>query len=151
MEFMQVQTDCWYAFYQYKYTNIQEYELACMVNFWVRTTFMEMFTHSLHIWKCSLEIYFYVQTLQINHEFATNEFATNNMSVKPKTNFPRDGHSTAVIGTDPIDENNKDKVALLWYFSELHANLNKPPIHEAYTITFVEQPNSLSLDFCEDK
>jgi len=24
-------------------------------------------------------------------------------------------------------------------------------IHEAYTITFVEQPNSLSLDFCEDK
>jgi len=29
-------------------------------------------------------------------------FATNNMSVKPKTNFPRDGHHTAVIGTDRI-------------------------------------------------
>jgi len=29
-------------------------------------------------------------------------FATNNMSVKPKTNFPGFGHHTAVIGTDPI-------------------------------------------------
>jgi len=29
--------------------------------------------------------------------------------------------------------------------------VNKPPIHEAYTVTFVEEPNSLSLDFCEDK
>jgi len=24
------------------------------------------------------------------------------MSVKPRANFPRDGHRTAVIGTDPI-------------------------------------------------
>jgi len=24
-------------------------------------------------------------------------------------------------------------------------------MHEAYTVTFVEEPNSLSLDFCEDK
>jgi len=50
-----------------------------------------------------------------------------------------------------IDENNKDKVALSGHFSEFHGNVNKPQIHEAYTVTFVEQPNSLSLDFCEDK
>jgi len=50
-----------------------------------------------------------------------------------------------------IDENNKDKMALSRHFSESHGNVNKPPIHEAYTVTFVEEPNSLSLDFCEDK
>jgi len=28
--------------------------------------------------------------------------ATSNMSGKPRTSFPRGGHRTAVIGTDPI-------------------------------------------------
>jgi len=42
-------------------------------------------------------------------------------------------------------------VALSRLFSEFHGNVNKPPIHEAYIVTFVEEPNSLSLDFCEDK
>jgi len=42
-------------------------------------------------------------------------------------------------------------MALSRHFSESHGNVNKPPIHEAYTVTFVEEPNSLSLDFCEDK
>jgi len=50
-----------------------------------------------------------------------------------------------------IDENNKDKVALLRHFSESHGDVNKPPIHEAYTVTFDEETNSLSLAFCEDK
>ena len=50
-----------------------------------------------------------------------------------------------------IDENNKDKVALLLQFSEFHGDVNKPPTHGVYIITFVEEPNSLSLDFCEDK
>ena len=27
--------------------------------------------------------------------------------------------------------------------------INKPPIHEAYTVTFVEQPSFHSLDTCE--
>ena len=50
-----------------------------------------------------------------------------------------------------FDENNKDKVALLRHFSESHGDVSKPPIHEAYTVTFVEEPNSPSSDFCEDK
>jgi len=50
-----------------------------------------------------------------------------------------------------IDENNKDKVALSRHFSEFHGNVNKLPIHDAYIITFVEEPNSLCLDFCEGK
>ena len=50
-----------------------------------------------------------------------------------------------------IDENNKDKVALLQHVSEIHGNVNKPPIHEVYIVTFVEEANSLSLDLCEDK
>jgi len=51
--------------------------------------------------------------------------------------------------TREIDGNNKDKVVLSRHFSEFHGNVNKP--HEAYTVTFVEQPNYLSSDFCEDK
>ena len=50
-----------------------------------------------------------------------------------------------------IDKNIKDKVALLRHFSESHGDVNKPLIHEASTFTFVEEPNSRSLDFCEDK
>jgi len=38
-----------------------------------------------------------------------------------------------------IDENNKDKVALSQHFSEFHGNVNKPQIHEAYIVTFVEE------------
>ena len=30
-------------------------------------------------------------------------------------------------------------------------SLNKPPLHEAYTVTFVEQPSCHSLDICENK
>jgi len=50
-----------------------------------------------------------------------------------------------------IDENNKDKLVLSSRFSEFHGNVNKLSIHEADTVTFVEQPNALSLNFCEDK
>jgi len=42
-------------------------------------------------------------------------------------------------------------VALLRHISEFHGKVNKPPIHEAYIVTFIEEPNPLSLDFCEDK
>jgi len=75
------------------------------------------------------------------------------MSVKLRTNFARDGHRTAVIGTDPIVKLMKitDKVALLRHFSEFYGNINELPIHEGYIIIFVEQPNSLSLDLCENK
>jgi len=50
-----------------------------------------------------------------------------------------------------IDENNKDRSALSWHYSVFHSNVNKTLIHGAYTVTFVEQPNFLSLNFCEDK
>jgi len=42
-----------------------------------------------------------------------------------------------------INESNKDNVALLLHFPESHGDVNKPPIHEAYTVTFAEEPNSL--------
>jgi len=50
-----------------------------------------------------------------------------------------------------IDKNDKDKVALSWHYSVFHGNVNKPSIHEAYTVTFVEQPNFHSLSIFEDK
>ena len=39
----------------------------------------------------------------------------------------------------------------LSHYSENHGTLNKPPLHEAYTVTFVEQPSCHSLDICENK
>jgi len=74
------------------------------------------------------------------------------MSVKPRTNFRRSSHrSDWNRPNSETDENTQDKVGLSRNFSESHGNVNKPPMHEAYTVTFVEQPNSFSLDFCENK
>jgi len=40
-----------------------------------------------------------------------------------------------------IYKNNKDKVALSRNYSVLQGNINRSQIHEAYTVTFVKQPN----------
>jgi len=50
-----------------------------------------------------------------------------------------------------IDKNDKDKVALSRHYSVFHGNLNKPAIHEAYTVTYVEQPSFQSLNISKDK
>ena len=42
-------------------------------------------------------------------------------------------------------------MALLRYHSVFHGNLNKPAIHEAFTVTSVKQFNFLWLNLCEDK
>ena len=39
-----------------------------------------------------------------------------------------------------------DQMALSRHYSENHGTINKPPLHEAYTVTFVEQPSCHSLD-----
>jgi len=48
-------------------------------------------------------------------------------------------------------DSDKDQLALSRHFSENHAIINKPPLHEAYNVTFVEQPSCHSLDICENK
>ena len=48
-------------------------------------------------------------------------------------------------------DSDKDQMALSRHYSENHGTINKPPLHEAYTITFVEQPSCHSLDICENK
>jgi len=45
----------------------------------------------------------------------------------------------------------KDQMALSRNYSENHGTVNKPPLLEAYTVTFVEQPSCHSLDICENK
>jgi len=76
----------------------------------------------------------------------------NKMSAKPRANFRRDGHRTVVIGTDrPNCKTDEDEVALSRHHALFHGTVNKPPIHEAYTVTFVEQSNFHSLNKCEDK
>jgi len=42
-------------------------------------------------------------------------------------------------------------MALSRHHSENHGTINKPPLHEAYTVTFVEQPSCHSLDIFESK
>jgi len=42
-------------------------------------------------------------------------------------------------------------MALSRHYSENNGTINKPPLHEAYTVTFVEQPSCHSLDICENK
>ena len=36
-------------------------------------------------------------------------------------------------------------MALLRHYSENHGTINKPPLHEAYTVTFVEQLSCVTL------
>ena len=86
-----------------------------------------------------------VATYVICHEQSVgqtkNKFSTRWSSHRSNWNRPK----------CEIDENNKDEVALLRQFSEFHEDVNTPPTHEAFIVTFFEEPNSLSLDFCEDK
>ena len=42
-------------------------------------------------------------------------------------------------------------MALSRHYSENHGTINKLPLHEAYTVTFVEQQSCHSLDICENK
>ena len=44
-----------------------------------------------------------------------------------------------------------DQMALSRRSSENHVTINKPSLHEAYTVTLVEQLSCHSLDICENK
>ena len=48
-------------------------------------------------------------------------------------------------------DSDKDQIALSRHYSENHGTINKPPLHEAYAVAFVEQPGCHSLDICENK
>ena len=44
-----------------------------------------------------------------------------------------------------------DQIALFRHYWKGHGTINKPPLHEAYTVTFVEQPSFHCLNICENK
>ena len=76
----------------------------------------------------------------------------NSMLVKLATNFPKDGQRIAVIGTNKIVKLTVTRTKWPCRCSiQIHGTINKPPLHEAYTVTFVEQPSCHSLDICENK
>jgi len=76
----------------------------------------------------------------------------NSMLVKLATNFPRlSAHRSNWDKQDYKTDRDKDQMALSRHYSENHGNINKPPLHEAYTVTFVEQPSCHSLHICENK
>ena len=61
--------------------------------------------------------------------------------------------SIVVTGTNKIVKLTvtRARMALSRHYSENHGTINKPPLHEAYTVTFVAQPSGHSLDICENK
>jgi len=61
------------------------------------------------------------------------------------------GHCSNWNKQDCKTDSDKDQMALLRHYSENHGTINKPPLHEAYTVPFVEQPSCHSLDICENK
>ena len=48
-------------------------------------------------------------------------------------------------------DGDKDQMALSRHYSKNRSTINKPPPHEAYTYTFVEQRSCHYLDICENK
>jgi len=90
--------------------------------------------HGIYVATCVICHEQYVG--QTNNKFSMRWSSHRSNSIRPNCEF---------------DQNNKDKVALLRHFSESHGDVCKPPIHQACPVTFVEEPNSPSLDFCVDK
>ena len=77
----------------------------------------------------------------------------NSMLVKLATNFPKDGQRNRRNWNkqDCKTDSDKDQMALSRHYSENHGTINKPPLHEAYSVTFVEQPSYHSLDILSMK
>ena len=77
----------------------------------------------------------------------------NSMLVKLATNFPKDGQLIAIIGTNKIVKLTVTRTRWPCHgtIQKTTALQNKPPLHEAYTVAFVEQPSCHSLDICENK
>jgi len=75
------------------------------------------------------------------------------MLVKLVTNFPKDGQRIAVIGTNKIVKLTvtRTRWPCCGTIQRTTAPINKPPLHEAYTVIFVEQPSCHSLDIGENK
>jgi len=68
------------------------------------------------------------------------------MLAKQQTNF----HGIQVIGTNQTS----GMTATKWFIAALFIvpwHINKPPIYEAVSATFVEHPSFHSLDTCENK
>jgi len=55
------------------------------------------------------------------------------------------------MGINETINNNQEDLKQKICYSENHGTINKPPLHEAYTVTFIEQPSCHSLDICENK
>ena len=86
----------------------------------------------------------YVTTCVICHEQYVGQ--TSNKFSK-RWSSHRSNWNKQYCKTDSV----KDQMALSRHCSENHGAINKPPLHEAYTVTFVEQPSCHSLVICENK
>lgn len=76
-------------------------------------------------------------------------YAMNSTLAKLVIYFPWDGHRTAALGTNRITDW-QWPMALSRHCLKNHGIVNKPPLREAYTFTFVEKTSFQSLNICED-
>jgi len=86
----------------------------------------------------------YVATCVICHEQYVGQ--TSNKFSKRWT-----AHRSNWNKQDCKTDSDKDQMALSRHYSENHGTINKPPLHEAYTVTFVEQPSCVTLWISENK
>ena len=87
---------------------------------------------------------FFVATCVICHEQCVGQ-TSNKFSKRWST------HRSNWNKQDCKSDSDKDQMALSRHYSENHGTINKPPLHKAYTVTFVGQPSCQSLDICENK
>ena len=76
-------------------------------------------------------------------------YAMNSTLAKLVIYFPWDGHRTAALGTNRITDW-QWPMALSRHCLKNQGIVNKPPLREAYTFTFVEKTSFQSLNICED-
>ena len=86
----------------------------------------------------------YVATCVICHEQCVGQ--TNNKFSKRCS-----AHRSNWNKQDCKTDSDQDQMALSLHYSENHGTINKPPLHEAYSVTFVEQPSYHSLDILSMK
>jgi len=73
-------------------------------------------------------------------------YVTDSTLAKLAIKFPRDGHRTVRNWNKPDCKDGNDQMALSRNYLKRHDIINKPPLHDAYTATFVEQ---LKFSFSE--
>ena len=92
-----------------------------------------------------------LSTMGVSKESISKFSIGNRFHVKLRILSPENCKKSLQVKSSSGPDSDKDQMALSRHYSENHGTINKPPLHEAYTVIFVEQPSCHSLDICENK